>query len=419
MRKNTGIHTLTGLIACLMLVSCTAQTVDEPIPTFKSNGTTITFTSLPAFTADDTLSVTTTGLVETIISIVTPRTTGSQDVPTTGSMIKEIPVTSNSATDSSTTSVPMTEKPETSASSTPTTSEPPPETTTALKTAVSRSKQTITTTQTLGPMPHTHSWSGWKVAQAATCTEDGSQRRTCSGCNEVQTQAIPAIGHSFGAWKVLSEPTTEKTGVEQRTCTSCGINELRSIEILNPEISSVDTEWMAQRFLELLNQERTKVGSQKLVTSDKLHEMAQVRTDELTVLFDHVRPDGRPISTIFDDFQYGIYYDDDQAMSYSYQDSDGNLQWGLIHYLPAQVGSGGEDIEIGGYWSNESLEEFLVWMMDGFRESPGHWSDMMNNVYGAVGVAVSVVKHDGDSGIPDLYDCYIEILLVDRLYETT
>ena len=67
-----------------------------------------------------------------------------------------------------------------------------------------------------------HNWGEWTVTKEATCTEAGSQTRTClNGCGESQTQDIPATGHDH----VLTDSTTGENcktpGVDTYTC-SCG-----------------------------------------------------------------------------------------------------------------------------------------------------------------------------------------------------
>lgn len=80
-------------------------------------------------------------------------------------------------------------------------------------------------------------WGDWEVVTAATCTKDGSKKRTrtCS-CGEIEeeTVVIPALGHDFNDW-VWSEWTTtkemtyqqdeEKTRSGTRTCKRCGLTE--------------------------------------------------------------------------------------------------------------------------------------------------------------------------------------------------
>ena len=69
---------------------------------------------------------------------------------------------------------------------------------------------------------HTHVFGDWEVTKAATCTEDGSQTRTCSDCGAVKTEAIPATGHSFGEWNITEAPTCTADGSQTRTCSDCG-----------------------------------------------------------------------------------------------------------------------------------------------------------------------------------------------------
>lgn len=168
-----------------------------------------------------------------------------------------------------------------------------------------------------------------------------------------------------------------------------------------PENPAPDAERMAQRLLELLNAERAKVEARPLSTGDRLRQMAQVRADELTVLFDHDRPNGEPSRTIYTEFEYGNRYD--------YTD----LGFGTVYY-PAHYG---EDIGQTTLGEGGGIDEAVRSMTEGFRGSPEHWSDLMDPVYGAAGVAVSVERIDMGEGFPALYRCNFEVLLIDRLYE--
>lgn len=42
-----------------------------------------------------------------------------------------------------------------------------------------------------------HSYGGWQTTLAATCTQNGTQKRICSVCNNPETSTIPATGHSY------------------------------------------------------------------------------------------------------------------------------------------------------------------------------------------------------------------------------
>lgn len=431
MKKLQFVHTLSVVLACLILVNCASQSADPPLVTLSKtdtiNVTSHTATST-AITTDESAPVTTTGsgMADSATSTIAPETT--KETPITDNAPSEsetlgssttTPVVSPSATPDTSKQDPKTDppvssqtpsmtpehsqKPETS--KTPATSSEDTTTTTTKRT----SSQTPVTSQTPEtskkeetPTPHTHGWSAWNVTKAATCTTDGSQRRTCSGCNEVQTQTIPATGHSWGNWIVTKEPTITAEGIETRTCSKCKNTETRKIDkLLAENATPEDCEWMAEYFLQLYNEERAKLGAQQLVTDAKMHEMAQVRADELAVSFDHFRPDGRNGGTIFDDFKYGIYHDFTVV----------GLPASYNYYEPEYANEA-----IGAYIYSGSItpKEFIVQSVLGaLKNHEAHWSYMKDDVYGAVGIAVSAKKSEES---PGYYEFYFEVLLSDRLY---
>ena len=57
-----------------------------------------------------------------------------------------------------------------------------------------------------------HNWGEWQTVTPATCTNAGSQKRTCSLCNTSETQNIPVLEHNY----------SEATCTEPQTCTRCG-----------------------------------------------------------------------------------------------------------------------------------------------------------------------------------------------------
>ena len=57
---------------------------------------------------------------------------------------------------------------------------------------------------------HVHTYGEWEVVAAATCTEDGLRKRTCTGCNDIQSETLNALGHDWG---------------EDGTCRRCGVSQ--------------------------------------------------------------------------------------------------------------------------------------------------------------------------------------------------
>ena len=64
---------------------------------------------------------------------------------------------------------------------------------------------------------HTHTWGDYVQVKAATCTEKGSEKRVCSGCQQEQTRDIPALGHQF-----LEGDADVKTDVVAAGCETDG-----------------------------------------------------------------------------------------------------------------------------------------------------------------------------------------------------
>lgn len=59
------------------------------------------------------------------------------------------------------------------------------------------------------------------VTKEATCTEDGVKTFTCSKCEGTYTEKIPAIGHDYES-EVTLEPTETAPGIRKYFCNNCG-----------------------------------------------------------------------------------------------------------------------------------------------------------------------------------------------------
>ena len=70
-----------------------------------------------------------------------------------------------------------------------------------------------------------HKWDSGTVTTEPTETTPGVRTYTCTVCGEVKTETIPATGahtHKWDAGKVTTEPTATTPGVRTYTCTICG-----------------------------------------------------------------------------------------------------------------------------------------------------------------------------------------------------
>ncbi len=113
-----------------------------------------------------------------------------------------------------------------------------------------------------------HKWGDWILMSEATCTTDGSEKRTCATCGAEESRTIvktghdyttavvaptcdssgytmhrcktcgysykdaykDAIGHTFGAWTVTKAVTCVSDGVRSRRCSTCGKCETETVE---------------------------------------------------------------------------------------------------------------------------------------------------------------------------------------------
>ena len=77
-----------------------------------------------------------------------------------------------------------------------------------------------------------HTWGDWEVTQEATCQEKGSKTRTCSVCNETESEEMPLAEHSYGEWQVTEKATCTEDGEQKCTCEVCGHEETQTLPAL-------------------------------------------------------------------------------------------------------------------------------------------------------------------------------------------
>ena len=160
-----------------------------------------------------------------------------------------------------------------------------------------------------------------------------------------------------------------------------------------------EEEWIASRFIDLLNNERICANAQTLITGNRITAIAQERAEELAENYSHYRPNGASGITIYNDYQYGVCFDWTQI--------PGMEEYG-IEYKPSLSG---EDIACIGS-ANGTADNIAKRLVQAFRTSHSHWTDLLKTDYSAAGVGVRFVeKEDGT------YKVYVAVLLIDRLYE--
>lgn len=97
-----------------------------------------------------------------------------------------------------------------------------------------------------GEEEHTeHVYGDWSEVKAATCTEDGIEKRVCSVCGEEETRTVEATGHTYGEWETKIEPTCQTEGKAKRDC-HCGTEEEKTIDIVDHVYENGACKWCSR-----------------------------------------------------------------------------------------------------------------------------------------------------------------------------
>lgn len=192
-------------------------------------------------------------------------------------------------------------------------------------------------TESLGLAEHSYEES----TISATCTEEGYTLHVCSVCGKQYTSdTVTAYGHRWSNWTRVKEPTIYDEGEDRRECTVCGAEETSSVERIK------DLNACASAVVDIVNSERAKEGLSALTVRDDLSEYAFLRSGEIATNFAHERPDGSdPLRYVMD--------------------------LGDIYCSGENVASG-----------HKSPEE----VMNGWMNSPGHRSNILNATFSYIGV---------------------------------
>ena len=249
------------------------------------------------------------------------------------------------------------------------------------------------------------------ISQPAASSENNVLSELTSTDFPVSSAMAENNTTSQAAVKTESSPISSKSNTASRTSSKANPSSRipvssSSTSSTTSNISAADSEWIADRVLELINAERNKLGYPALSTAPKAHEIAMVRAKELTIKFSHDRPDGRLSGTVYNDFKYGECAD--------YSTIIPKEEWGDYENLDSEgksYGPGGSEniCMTGTSGGTKEMAANNVYQM--FKGSSAHWSDITNPIYAGVGIGI-VVKYDKD-GFDEIYCC---ILTMDRTY---
>lgn len=133
-----------------------------------------------------------------------------------------------------------------------------------------------------------------------------------------------------------------------------------------------------KEFHKLVNEERVRCGVAPLETNTTLQAAADVRADECHVSFSHTRPDGTDCFSIFEgEFTYNA--------------------WTLGENI-AYIGQGCyEAEELNDVLSEAYLKDLARQFFTNYKNSPGHYANMINKNFKETGVGISI-NYDSQDG---------------------
>ena len=209
-----------------------------------------------------------------------------------------------------------------------------------------------------------HKESEWKILSDATCTQKGSKTKLCTVCGvEIKKEEIGYKEHILSDWVIKENETQFSDGEMCRVCNNCG-KELDTRRIVCLQVSeNMVSYWdFYEEVLRLVNEIRAEAGVASLVLDENLCQAATKRSVEMDYKnhYSHYRPDGTSYLTIFEDYN--------------------------INYK-----SVGENIAYGF----ESPKD----VVDAWRNSEGHYKNMINESFSKLGVGYSKGCEGG------YYDC--------------
>ncbi len=156
-----------------------------------------------------------------------------------------------------------------------------------------------------------------------------------------------------------------------------------------PKAENAVTSSMLQKieteFLRLVNNERSRVGVNTLTINSHLDSCAVTRSKEIIQSFSHTRPDGTSCFTLVD------------SEKYNYNALGENIA------KTSHVGNGYITPFDG---SDAQLEAVATHMFTLFKNSPGHYENMINGNFEHCGIGISY-EFDESAGIPAFYCAHL------------
>lgn len=140
-------------------------------------------------------------------------------------------------------------------------------------------------------------------------------------------------------------------------------------------------------FLTLVNYERERVGARPLNMNSHLDHVAQIRSVEIIDTWSHMRPDGT------------FYFSAINESIYPYITCGENI------CMTSHVGDGYYSPSDRWVGSPAQIEAAYSWLFLLFKNSPGHYSNMINSNFEDCGIGISYIEYT--DGLPMFYLAHI------------
>jgi len=230
-----------------------------------------------------------------------------------------------------------------------------------------------------------------------TVTENTTEETT-----EITTEKATESTSATPVIKPTAAPKTTKkvaetTASENKTVTTVAVTEkptsptTAGTTASSSQISVVtdsDIAKIKKGFLKLVNKERAKKGAQPLRNNSALNAAANIRSRELLENFSHTRPDGQPFHSALSSNGYTIYNTGENIQYTSHLSGDFTDK---------------NDLFTG---RNDQIVAAYTLMFDKFKNSPDHYSNMMNKNFCDTGIGISYNIHK-ESGLAIFYICQL------------
>ena len=169
-------------------------------------------------------------------------------------------------------------------------------------------------------------------------------------------------------------PTQAPTKVPTQTPAKTPVPTPTPITVTNEQLKQIE-----ETFLMYVNLERNRLGKTALSSHSHLEEAAQIRSTEIMESFSHTRPDGSSCFTSIDPAKYP-YITLGENICYTSQVGEGS-------YTPADswVGSPAQTETVG------------TWIFHLFKNSPGHYENMINDgfIHSGIGISYEINQSNG------------------------